>query len=202
MNKLCGVCFGHFNPTYPTAGEHTRHPWARQKWLPGATALRHVFWSGCLFAKRVNRRGESVRAPIGRAGVQPGELPAAVGAAEVNSLMEPDHLAREARQDRGGARIAREIHCFPTGRCRGAEEVFPPYRGPDRPVAFDLGLGLRSVLAERAVGKLVASARGALPEHDCGAGASPRPSQGKWAVQIGFRGVAEEKNIEPVPPQG
>ncbi len=56
-------------------------------------------------------------------GVQPGELPASVDAAEVGEALVADHAAGEADQDRCESRSARQVRDVPDGRSGGATGV-------------------------------------------------------------------------------
>src|SRR4051812_28834409 len=70
-------------------------------------------------------------APV-RPGVQPGELAVAVGAAAVDPQLEPDHLAREAGEDRGQGCGARQVCHLPAGGGGGAPPALRGDSGADR----------------------------------------------------------------------
>src|SRR5262245_42383861 len=50
-----------------------------------------------------------------RLGLQPGQLPAATGAAQADPGLDADDVAREVDQDRGQGGEALEVHLFPVG---------------------------------------------------------------------------------------
>ncbi len=61
-------------------------------------------------------QGQSGAASAIRPGVQLGELPAAVGTAEVGEALVIDHAAGEAHQDRRQGGSTREVRDVPDGR--------------------------------------------------------------------------------------
>ena len=101
-----------------------RRPWGRS--AHESYVVHHITEDTSTCARRppTRPRRESVCGPIIRAGVQPGELAAAVGAAAVDPELEPDHLAREAGQDRGEGSDAFQVHRLPAGRSSGAAAAF------------------------------------------------------------------------------
>src|SRR5262245_19269894 len=86
-----------------------------------------------------------------RPGLQPCEPPAWVGAAAADPELEPDHLAREAGQDRGQGGGARQVRHLPAGGGGGAPPAVWGDPGADRAAAAGVGPGVRSA----ALGKKV-----------------------------------------------
>src|SRR6516165_1524859 len=85
-----------------------------------------------------------------RPGLQPGERATAAGAAAVDPQLEPDGPAREADQDRGEGRDAREVRRVPVGGGGGAPAAVRGACGADRPVAAGSSLGVRFAVTDKA----------------------------------------------------
>src|SRR5262249_46137590 len=107
-------------------------------------------------------QGQRGALAVVRVGVQPGELPAAAGPAEVSEALDADHAPREADQDRSEGRVAREVHRLPAGRGRGAAEAVRGDSDPDRTAAAGVCHGVTFVAPDKRVRTSSPCVHGAL----------------------------------------
>src|SRR5262249_14412611 len=96
-------------------------------------------------------QGQCGTAAVVRPGLQPGQLPSAVGTAQANPELDADYASGEVSQDRGQGGVARQVQGLLTG---GSSSAPPAVRGPcgkDRLAPAGVCLGVRLTVMDKTV---------------------------------------------------